>query len=73
MMSLVGLPMGKWLEGLIKVVWNHHTSVSRSTRLTPFKLMYEDKAISPKEQSSGQHELLFRLKAKTVRKIQKIR
>jgi hypothetical protein len=26
---------GKWLEELIKVVWSHNTTVSRSTGFTP--------------------------------------
>lgn len=37
-MSLFGLLMGKWLEELIKVVWNCNTSMSRLTGFTPFKL-----------------------------------
>jgi hypothetical protein len=28
--SLFGLLKGKWTEELIKVVWNHNTSISRS-------------------------------------------
>jgi hypothetical protein len=39
--SLVGLAKGKWTEELIKVVWNHNTSISRSTVFTPFELFFE--------------------------------
>jgi hypothetical protein len=46
---LVGLPKGKWIEELIKVVWNHNTSVSRSTYFTPFKLLFGDEAVTPEE------------------------
>jgi transposase InsO family protein len=30
---------GKWPDGLIKVVWSHNTTVSRSIGFTPFKLL----------------------------------
>jgi hypothetical protein len=40
--SLVGLPKGNWIEELMKVAWNHNTSISRSTDFTPFKLLFRD-------------------------------
>jgi transposase InsO family protein len=49
MKSIFNLPKGKWTDELVKVVWNHNTIVSRSTGFTPFKLMFEDEAITPKE------------------------
>jgi hypothetical protein len=42
-------PRGKWPDELIKVVWSHNTTVSRSTGFTPFKLLFGDEAITPKE------------------------
>jgi transposase InsO family protein len=45
--SLVGLLKGRWIEELIKFVWNHSTSISRSTGFTPFKLLFEDEAVTP--------------------------
>jgi hypothetical protein len=42
-------PRGKWPEELIKVVWSHNTTVSRSTGFTPFKLVFGDEAITPEE------------------------
>jgi hypothetical protein len=42
-------PRGKWPEKLIKVVWSHNTIVSMSTGFTPFKLLFGDEAITPKE------------------------
>jgi hypothetical protein len=58
--SLVGLLKGKWTEELIKVVWNHNTSVSRSTEFTPFKLLFRDEVVIQKEirsrYRSSQHE-----------------
>jgi hypothetical protein len=42
-------PRGKWPDELIKVVWSHNTTVSRSTGFTPFKLMFGDEAITPEE------------------------
>jgi hypothetical protein len=49
MKSIFNLPKGKWLEELVKVVWSHNTVVSRSTGFTPFKLLFGDEAITPKE------------------------
>jgi transposase InsO family protein len=42
-------PRGKWPNQLIKVVWSHKTTVSRSTGFTPFKLLFGDEAITPEE------------------------
>jgi hypothetical protein len=46
-------PRGKWLDELIKVVWSHNTTASRSTGFTPFKLLFGDEAITPKEAKTG--------------------
>jgi transposase InsO family protein len=46
-------PRGKWPDELIKVVWSHNTTVSRSTGFTPFKLMFGDEAITPEEAKTG--------------------
>jgi hypothetical protein len=46
-------PRGKWSEELIKVVWSHNTTVSRSTGFTPFKLLFGDEAITPEEAKTG--------------------
>jgi transposase InsO family protein len=37
-------PREKWPEELIKVVWSHNTTVSKSTGFTPFKLLFGDEA-----------------------------
>jgi hypothetical protein len=34
---------------LIKVVWSHNTTTSRSTGFTPFKLLFGDESITPEE------------------------
>jgi hypothetical protein len=44
---------GKWPDELVKVVWNHNTSISRSKGFTSFKLLYEDNAITPEESKTG--------------------
>jgi hypothetical protein len=46
---LVGLPKGKWVDELPKVVWVHNTRVSRSTNFTPFKLLYGEEAMTHEE------------------------
>jgi hypothetical protein len=46
-------PRGKCPEELIKVVWSHNTTTSRSTCFTPFKLLFGDEAIAPEEAKAG--------------------
>jgi hypothetical protein len=46
-------PRGMWPDELIKVVWSHNTTVSRSTGFTPFKLLFGDEAITPEEAKTG--------------------
>jgi hypothetical protein len=46
-------PRGKWLDELIKVVWSHNTTISRSTGFTPFKLLFGDEAITLEEAKVG--------------------
>jgi hypothetical protein len=45
----VGLPKGKWVDELPKVVWVHNTIVLRSTNFSPFKLLYGEEAMTPEE------------------------
>jgi hypothetical protein len=46
-------PRGKWPDELIKVVWSHNTTISRSIVFTPFKLLFGDEAITPEEAKAG--------------------
>jgi hypothetical protein len=46
-------PRGKWSDELVKVVWSHNTTISRSTGFTPFKLLFGDEAITPEEAKAG--------------------
>jgi hypothetical protein len=46
-------PRGKWPDELIKVVWSHNTTISRSTGFTPFRLLFGDEAITPEEAKAG--------------------
>jgi hypothetical protein len=46
---LFNLHKGKWVEELPKVVWSHNTTVSRATGFTPFRLLYREEAMLPKE------------------------
>ena len=40
---------GKWVDELPKVVWSHNTSKTRTTKFTPFRLLYGAEAMSPEE------------------------
>ena len=53
MKSIFNQLKGKWTDELIKVVWSHNTVVLRSTRFTPFKLLFGDEAITPEEARTG--------------------
>ena len=53
MKSIFNQPRGKWPDELIKVVWSHNTTMSRSTGFTPFKLLFGDEAITPEEAKAG--------------------
>jgi transposase InsO family protein len=44
---------GKWPDELIKVVWIHNTTISRSTGFIPFKLLFGDEAITLEEAKTG--------------------
>jgi hypothetical protein len=46
-------PRGKWPDELIKVVWSHNTTASRSTGFTPFKFLFGDEAITLEEGKAG--------------------
>ena len=46
-------PKGKWPDELIKVVWSHNTTISRSTGFTPFKILFGDEAITLEEAKAG--------------------
>jgi hypothetical protein len=46
-------PRGKWPDELIKAVWSHNTTTSRSTGFTQFKLLFGDEAITPEEAKEG--------------------
>jgi hypothetical protein len=69
--SLVGLPKGKWTEELIKVLWNHNTSVSRSTRFTPFRLLFGDKAVTLEEVKLGSARVMASAEDEDNEKISK--
>ena len=46
-------PKGKWADELPKVVWSHNTTESRTTKFTPFKLLYGEEAMIPEELHHG--------------------
>jgi hypothetical protein len=40
---------GKWADELSRVIWSHNTTESRTTKFTPFRLLYGAEAMCPKE------------------------
>jgi transposase InsO family protein len=65
-------PREKWPDELIKVVWSHNTTISRSTGFTPFKLLFDDKAITPEEAKARSIRTQLRQKTKLIIMWQKI-
>ena len=57
--TLFNLRKGKWVEELPKVVWSHNITTSRTTGFTPFKLLYGEEAMLPKE---ARHQSLHVIK-----------
>ena len=47
--NLTGMPRGKWAEELPRVVWSQNTTESRTTKFTPFRLLYGEEAMVPEE------------------------
>jgi len=46
---------GKWVDELPKVIWSHNTTESRTTKFTPFKLLYGEEAMTPEELRHGSY------------------
>jgi hypothetical protein len=40
---------GKWADELSRVIWSHKTTESRTTKFTPFRLLYGAEAMCPEE------------------------
>jgi hypothetical protein len=40
---------GKWADELYRVIWSHNTTESRTTKFTPFRLLYGAEAMCPEE------------------------
>jgi transposase InsO family protein len=40
---------GKWVDELSSVIWSHNTTDSRTTKFTPFRLLYGGEAMCPEE------------------------
>jgi hypothetical protein len=40
---------GKWADELSRVIWSHNTTESRTTKFTPFRLLYGAEAMCPEE------------------------
>jgi hypothetical protein len=46
---LFGQKKGKWADELSRVIWSHNTTESRTTKFTPFRLLYGAEAMCPEE------------------------
>lgn len=46
---LVGMPKGLRPEELIKALWGIRTSLTRATGFSPFRLLFNDEAMTPGE------------------------
>jgi hypothetical protein len=71
MRPLFNLSNGKWPDKLVKVVWNHNTSVSRSTSFTTLKLLYGDEAMSLEEAKIGSSRTVATYENKANQKVSK--
>jgi transposase InsO family protein len=40
---------GKWVDELSRVIWSHNATESRTTKFTPFRLLYGGEAMCPEE------------------------
>ena len=47
--NITKLPKGKWIDELSRVIWSHNTTESRTTKFTPFKLLYGEEVVTPEE------------------------
>ena len=47
--NITELPKGKWADELPRVIWSHNTIESRTSKFTPFKLLYGEEAITLEE------------------------
>jgi len=71
---------GRWPQEMITAVWGHNISKSRATSFTPFRLLYGEEAITPKElklgsfrteiQPTTEDERLVELEVAELQKIQ---
>lgn len=39
-------PKGKWVDELSRVIWSHNTTESRTTKFSPFKLLYGEECMN---------------------------
>jgi hypothetical protein len=47
--NITDMPRGKWTEELPRVIWSHNTTESRTTKFSPFKLLYGEETMVPEE------------------------
>ena len=45
--NITELPKRKWIDELPRVIWSHNMTESRTTKFTPFKLLYGEDAVTP--------------------------
>jgi transposase InsO family protein len=50
---------GKWADELSRVIWSHNTIESRTTKFTPFRLLYGAEAMCPEELANESARVLL--------------
>jgi transposase InsO family protein len=49
---------GKWADELSRVIWSHNTTELRTTKFTPFRLLYGAEAMCPEELANDSARVL---------------
>nr|AAT47106.1 putative polyprotein [Oryza sativa Japonica Group] len=57
--KLEGAAKGKWPEELLSVLWALRTTPTRSTKFSPFMLLYGDEAMTPAELGANSPSVIF--------------
>jgi hypothetical protein len=51
--NIIELPKVNWVDELPRVIWSHNTTEFRTTKFSPFKLLYGEECMTPEEIKLG--------------------